>query len=1086
MSSGEVMLLGSFDDPRGDGSYNALQLDALSSAQATGQLPLALNGVQPFSIDAWIRFNGLPAQATALAQQGVFAFGSQGSSVFFQVAGFPAILSDPGQSVLRDDAWHNICATFDGGTIRLYIDGLFNSGATPQGASTAGPSPLVIGTGVQGLVRRVRVYNTALTSDQVMANMLSAPAAGTVTAAFDFSQVPPVDTGPSALPITLQNNAVMTRVSPALSLGTAGFARPFGDRAVNPGGAQVDPYAVQAWIFVSPSAAVTQAIFVNADLASDTGIALLLQYDPVQSVYRLASQRGGGGPGELLVSTASVQTGSWVNVATTFDGQTLSLYLNGALDSSIGCLPIPLYRSQSDLLIGSGLASGIPAPGTTFQGFIREIDVWSISLTAAQVTQYMGAYPDPTTAGLAAAYSFTSSPARNQANGHPIGLAEGAVLSGQLGPASNSDVEPAPAEGDEALLTQLRAAVDLGDIVQANAEGFRLAMEEDVAGFDDPADQALVRARWGEVLTRLRVAPLSLPMLTTLHHIGGERLLVCHTPRGSRIVFRAADTDVDACTLWKVNLVFIIVAGALDAFTGIGVGATASDRAIAYIARILATPAVAAQMARGQQMTAKAVFTILALLQAYGSLRPLIVILAEVGLWTLLRVIARMILVFAGVGAASVVASLVATAATFAVAYSQRPSSCDPLPTVGLASITFDFDPTGVAIDGLPLRKNYNTDIGVPEWVKGKTAATDSLAAYAISAVSGKVPLIQATFNIPAASGSIIKVQATGGGILGAIDPVTVAFTGTSATVQLGMPHHTLAAGGVQAQNIQWIWQYQIDGGAWTTMATTNHRIYVLLSPPALPWMQGADRSNRQLPWTDVLDYACVWANGATTPDQAARLVTTKVNSGVNLTYDMSGGASKYTGNTAPQTFLCTAFLNFLATGLGNGRTVNCTDCATIVTAFANAVGANLFASTMFTGTAPTPTTPPALTPFKCNEIIAIGQTSWANPFPPGNQFNYHEVAWTGAGSFLDPLYDACLQADMSSNPWSNAGPKTAGLPLAFPFTTQGISPTLPIATPFADVSYRERLAQNIAAGIAACVPRGAWWYASGGRRPVL
>jgi hypothetical protein len=98
-------------------------------------------------------------------------------------------------------------------------------------------------------------------------------------------------------------------------------------------------------------------------------------------------------------------------------------------------------------------------------------------------------------------------------------------------------------------------------------------------------------------------------------------------------------------------------------------------------------------------------------------------------------------------------------------------------------------------------------------------------------------------------------------------------------------------------------------------------------------------------------------------------------------------------------------------------------------------------------------------------------------------------VAWTSGGSFIDPLYDACLKVDSSNNPWnwtSTGPPHTPELPLKMTFTTQGVSPTLPIATPFTDSSYRERLAQNSAAGIGSCVPVGQVPNSNSGRRPVL
>ncbi|MBY0578539.1 MAG: LamG domain-containing protein [Burkholderiales bacterium] len=1080
------MMLG---DPRTDGSYVSMAVDSLSWAKTSAAAGSLFTATTQVSVDAWIRFNGLPANTAAIAQAGVFAFGSQGTSVYFQFNGLPIVLSDPTQAQLLDDHWHYICATFDGSMVRLYIDGQFNTGQSCMGQVPISTNPVLIGQGVQGLVRRVRIYKTNLSAAAVLNNMYGTPASGTLAADFDFSVNPPVDRGPSAYPVSLQNNAIMLKVSPAVSMGTTGFVRPMGDKGINPGGAQVDPYTVQAWVYVTSAVNPVQAIFVNSDLMMDTGMALYLQYDATASAFRLVSQRGSSG--QTLTSMGTIPAGVWANVATAFDGTTLSLYLNGVLDSTKACPPIPLYSQVGDLLIGAAIAQGIPSGATTLQGFIREVDVWSRALSATEIASFMANPPDVQSPGLQGAYVFTNSPARNQANGHPIGLAEGAVLSGQLGAAPPTSTEmvraeaPLPEMGlDPEKMASIRAGIDFSALHKENERAFDEAMADDMAAFGDPKDKVRIKEAWAEARRKLVENPTALPFLTTHHIIDGERLLIVHRPGGSYVAYRAPANAIDDCTMWKVRLVFTLVAGAIDAFTG--VGSTLGDKAIVFIGRVLTIPAIAAQMANGIKMTGAAVFTFLSLLYTQGLLRPLILLLIDVGFWTLIRVVANLLLIAAGIGTVRIVASLAATAVTFITVYLSKPASCDPLPTVTLASLAFDYDPTGASVEALTIRRNFGTDVNVPEWIPGKTVAADSPCAYAYSTVSGATPKIQVVVNIPAPTTHAVKIQATGGGILGSIDPITVNFGGViSATITLPLSHHTLASGGVQRQDVTWTWQYQVDGGSWITMATSNHRVYIILATPTQPWQQGANRGNQQLPWTDVLDYACVWTAGAKTSDQVMNLVTTQVNSNIKLVYDTTSGASFYTAESGNLSrFLCGLFVDYLKTGKGNGKIVNCTDCATIVTSFANILGCNASESIM--------TDSPNVHGFLCNQILAIGTTTWSIPFPtspnPG-VFSYHEVAWTGAGSSLsDPLYDACLQYDTGPNPWGT-GPHTAGLPLKVPFTTNLApipSPYVPIPTPYTGTSYRERLAANTAAGIPRCIPFGQWPNTNSGRRPVL
>ena len=401
-----------------------------------------------------------------------------------------------------------------------------------------------------------------------------------------------------------------------------------------------------------------------------------------------------------------------------------------------------------------------------------------------------------------------------------------------------------------------------------------------------------------------------------------------------------------------------------------------------------------------------------------------------------------------------------------------------------LTGIKFSYGQSTGTVNALSIRQNFTTDVAVPEWVKGKTLPKSSPVAYSITAVAGKIITIQASFAADPGAPAAIDVRADGGGVLGAIDPTTINI-GASVPefVTLSLAHHQIGPSGILKQDIQWYWFYKSTDGTWVSMGSSAHRVYVVLDTPFLPWLQPPTppTSVTQLPWVDALDQACVWAGGKLNPLDAATAVTQAVNSNLGLTYDVSHGASKYTQAVGPTSwFLCTAFLAFInQQPEGKGNVVNCTDCATIVSSFANLLGCQLAAAVMASPGG-----------FLCNKIIAIGGgTVWNYPFPPANKFAYHEVAWTGAFKHGDQIFDACLQADHSDNPWdwtNLALPHTPLLPANEIFTNHGVVPNLPIPTPVSMAGYRERLAQNSAAGIGHCVPIGPWPKARGGRRGVI
>jgi len=398
--------------------------------------------------------------------------------------------------------------------------------------------------------------------------------------------------------------------------------------------------------------------------------------------------------------------------------------------------------------------------------------------------------------------------------------------------------------------------------------------------------------------------------------------------------------------------------------------------------------------------------------------------------------------------------------------------------TVNVVAISFNHDPLSSTADALNVRRNFKDTIPVPEWTAGKTLPEESPAAYAIAETSGQTITIKAKFTFSSANCSQAEVRADGGGILGAIAPQTVTFSGpVSAPEFVPMPLHRqiITNGGIRVEDIAWNWQYRCSGEeSWRPIETTHHRIYVVLERPKRPWQQ-QPFPNNQNPWTDALEYACVWACGKTTRDDAAAAITERVNGNLGLTYDVVSGAPHYVSTDG--VFELTRFLDYLKTGVGFGNIVGCTDCAAIVTTFSNLVGCDLHASRMAREVVGNDDP----IGFFLTPIKAIGQPGFGCP-NWGCSFRFHEVGWTGGADDDDPLFDACVVVNGGSDPW--APPYTALLPVEIVFSTNPGAP-LPLSVPYTAHSYKERLGANDAAGIGSCQPIGPWGNSRNGRRLV-
>lgn len=398
-------------------------------------------------------------------------------------------------------------------------------------------------------------------------------------------------------------------------------------------------------------------------------------------------------------------------------------------------------------------------------------------------------------------------------------------------------------------------------------------------------------------------------------------------------------------------------------------------------------------------------------------------------------------------------------------AFYRKQCSCD----LKLVAISFNHDISALSGDAMNVRRNFTNTISVPEWTTGTTLATDSPAAYTIKETQGKKIFIKVKFtSLP--KNATAQVKADGGGVLGPIDPQPITLVnGVSVPefVTFELKHHSIGAGGIKLEDITWNWKYRCCGGSeWEPLQTTHHRVYIVLEQPTLPWKQ-QPFPDSQNPWTEALDYACVWAAGKQNRDDAASAITEAINATLGLVYDNSAGASHYTSGGLAF-FELTQFLSYLKNGTGLGNVVNCTDCATITTTFSNLVGCDLHASKMGYSF--------NLTPFRGIGAAVFGCPGF------GCGFSFHEVAWKGAHGNADPLFDACLRVDGDSNPWAPS--HTEQFPVNMIFSTNPGAP-LPLAVPFNAQSYKERLCTNDGNGIARCNPVGPWPSSSNGRRPV-
>jgi Concanavalin A-like lectin/glucanases superfamily len=145
----------------------------------------SLNATSAITLSAWVkttstvrgdivsRFSGSPFPGYALVASGNCAVGQVGMWVGDNTSGY---VCSPG--MINDGGWHLVTGTYDGTTVRVYIDGaLSNSGIRTNGLNNASTGPTIgaynmsgtVGGFFNGSIDGVRIYNRALSATEVNA-----------------------------------------------------------------------------------------------------------------------------------------------------------------------------------------------------------------------------------------------------------------------------------------------------------------------------------------------------------------------------------------------------------------------------------------------------------------------------------------------------------------------------------------------------------------------------------------------------------------------------------------------------------------------------------------------------------------------------------------------------------------------------------------------------------------------------------------------------------------------------------------------------------------------------------------------------
>jgi hypothetical protein len=309
-----------------------------------------------------------------------------------------------GTSPLTANTWSHLAATYDGATMRLYVNGVQVASRAQTGVIATSTNPLQIGGDsiygqhFAGRIDEVRIYNRALSAAQIQSDM-NTPVGATPT--------PTPSPTPTATPTPTPTP------TPASGLVAAyGFNEGSGT-VVNDvsGHGNNGTISGATWTtsgkygnalsFNGTNALVTINNAASLQLTSAMTLEAWVYPTTVDSAWRDVIYKGndnyylegtsnnssrpamGGTFVGDLYGTSPLTANTWSHLAATYDGATMRLYVNGVQVASRAQTGV-IATSTNPLQIG-----GDSIYGQHFAGRIDEVRIYNRALSAAQIQSDM-------------------------------------------------------------------------------------------------------------------------------------------------------------------------------------------------------------------------------------------------------------------------------------------------------------------------------------------------------------------------------------------------------------------------------------------------------------------------------------------------------------------------------------------------------------------------------------------------------------------------------------------------------------------------------------------------------------------------
>jgi hypothetical protein len=309
--------------------------------------------------------------------------------------------------------WIHLVGTYDGSTVKLYANGVLQFSSPHSGTIPTDTTGLTIGAkyhdaahtpadAFNGKIDEVNVYTQALTAQDVAALYQTRSGPIVRLKLDETSGTTASDSSGNSNNGTLQNGPTWTTGRSGGALNLDGVDDSVYINNSSTVSSITNGVTVAAWVY-RPA---TQSGF-NSVVSREVGTT-------DKEHFYLGFQNGNyrwfvnttSGYSNISLGGAS-PVGQWVHMVGTYDGSTVSLYVNGALAFSTpqsGTFP----SDTSGIAIGVNHNSASRLPDDPFSGKVDDVNIYAYALTAQEVQQLYQAAPSAPTDSTAPTVSVSA------------------------------------------------------------------------------------------------------------------------------------------------------------------------------------------------------------------------------------------------------------------------------------------------------------------------------------------------------------------------------------------------------------------------------------------------------------------------------------------------------------------------------------------------------------------------------------------------------------------------------------------------------------------------------------------------------